>query len=509
MDWFGKSILWKSKLNTNNNPSIENPSQNMGENIIENEQFLKNMFQNCSDIIFREITIHGETKLLLIYVDGMINTDIIISNVLKPLIYDGLPQGLGTIDSIVQMCGQELFSVLQTKKLSKFGDIVEHILKGNLAILADGEDTALLSDVSKFKTRAVEEPYNEASVRGPKEGFTELLRVNTTMLRRILATPKLKIESLKIGKLTQTDIAIAYMEGIVSLTVLNEVRKRINRIQIDAILESGYIEESIEDTHLSPFPQMLVTERPDVIAAGMLKGKVGILTNGDPCALVVPTTFWEGLQAPDDYYERFLFVSLIRWVRYIFAFFSVLLPSIYIALTNFHMEMVPQKLMITIAALREMAPFPTVIEVFMMEFMFEGLREAGIRLPKQIGPLVSIVGALVIGEAAVRAGIISAPIVIVVSAAGISSFIIPRYRFGYALRMLRFPLLILSGTFGLFGLAIGIIAILIHLIHLSPFGTPYLTPVAPLITRRLKDVLMRWPRKRAIHAEPNNEADHL
>jgi spore germination protein KA len=220
-------------------------------------------------------------------------------------------------------------------------------------------------------------------------------------------------------------------------------------------------------------------------------------------------TFWEGLQAPDDYYERFLFVSFIRWIRYIFAFFSVLLPSIYIALTNFHPEMVPQKLMLTIAALREKAPFPTVIEVFMMEFMFEGLREAGIRLPKQIGPLVSIVGALVIGEAAVRAGIISAPIVIVVSAAGISSFIIPRYRFGYALRMLRFPLLILSGTFGLFGLAIGILAILIHLIQLSPFGTPYLTPVAPLITRRLKDVLMRWPRKRALHAEPNNEADHL
>jgi spore germination protein len=197
-----------------------------------------------------------------------------------------------------------------------------------------------------------------------------------------------------------------------------------------------------------------------------------------------------------------------RWIRYIFAVFSVFFPSVYIALTNFHPEMVPPKLMMSVASLRETAPFPTVIEVFLMEFMFEGLREAGIRLPKQIGPLVCVVGALVIGEAAVRAGIISAPIVIVVSAAGISSFVIPRYRFSFPLRMLRFPLLILSGMFGLFGIAIGIIAILIHLIQLSPFGVPYLTPVSPLISRSLKDVLMRKPRKLAMHTEPDNEADH-
>ncbi|WP_261381610.1 spore germination protein [Paenibacillus cremeus] len=479
----------------------------VNNNVVENEQTLKNVFQNCSDIIFRDITIHDQTKALLVYVDGMINADIITSSVLKPLIYDGLPQGLGKIDSLAQMCKQELVSVLSTKKLSNFEEIVDHILKGNVAILVDGENTALLADVSKFETRAIEEPHNEASIRGPKEGFTESLRINTTMLRRILATPKLKFESLKLGTLSQTDILIAYIEGTVSVPVLNEVRKRIHQIQIDGILESGYIEESIEDTQLSPFPQIQVTERPDVVAAGLLNGRVAILTNGDSCTLVVPMTFWEGLQAPDDFYERFLFTTLIRWIRYFFALFSMLLPSVYIALTNFHQEMVPQKLMLTIASLREKSPFPTIIEVFMMEVMFEGLREAGIRLPKQIGPLVSIVGALVIGDAAVRAGIISAPIVIVVSAAGIASFIIPRYRFGYALRMLRFPLLILSGLFGLFGLATGILTILIHLIQLSPFGTPYLTPVAPQITRRLKDVWMRPPRKRAVYNEPQNEAD--
>jgi spore germination protein KA len=217
--------------------------------------------------------------------------------------------------------------------------------------------------------------------------------------------------------------------------------------------------------------------------------------------------FWDGLKAADDYYERFLYVSFIRWVRFIFALFSVLFPSIYVALTEYHPEMVPLKLMLTIAMLRETAPFPTVIEVLMMEFMFEGLREAGIRLPTHIGPLVSIVGALVIGDAAVRAGIISAPIVIVVSGAGIASFIVPRYRFDFPLRILRFPLLILSGTFGLFGLAVGIIAILTHLIHLSPFGTPYLTPLAPRIPSKLKDVLMKWPLKRTSHTGSSYEEE--
>ncbi|WP_229683153.1 spore germination protein [Virgibacillus oceani] len=494
MGWFRKSNV-KNKLKTNDNRSSENLSQTISKTIIKNKQVLRNIFQNCSDIVFHEITIHSQTKLLLIYVDGMVDTDIIISNILKPLMYDGLPQGLGTIDSVAQMCEEEHLSVLNTKKLSGFGDITNHILKGNLAILADKETTALLVDVKKFETRSIEEPANEPSLRGSRESFTENIRTNTTMLRRIIATPKLKIESVKTGKLTHTDIAISYIEGTVSRTVLNTVRERLNRIQTDGILESGNIEQFIEETHFSPFPQLLNSERPDVVAAGLLEGRVVILTNGSPTALIAPMTFWAGLQAPDDYSQRFIFITLVRWIRYVFTIISVLLPSLYIALTNFHPELIPPVLMLNIAILRENAPFPTVIEVLMMEIVFEGLQEAGIRLPKQIGPLVSIVGALVIGEAAVNAGIISAPVVIIVSTAGIASFIIPRYSFGFPMRMLRFPLLLLSGIFGIFGIAIGIIMIIIHLIHLNPFGASYLYPVSPFNKRDFKDVIIRWPRK--------------
>ncbi|AZN39225.1 spore germination protein [Paenibacillus albus] len=480
---------------------------NFSTSMKENETLFRQAFQNCSDIQFRSLTIKGGIKILLVYVDGMVDTDVMTTNVLKPLLYDGLPEGLGTIDGIGQMCELGLFAVMQYQQLADISEIIDAILKGNAAILADSESSALLLNCTKFATRSVEESTNEAALRGSRESFTELLRTNTTMLRRIITTPNLKMESFQVGRLTKTEVVISYIEGLAAENVVKEVRSRIKRIKLDAILESSYIEESIEDTHYSPFPQMVISERPDIVSSCLVQGKIAVLTGGTPNVIVIPMTFWDGLQAPDDYYERFLFASMNRWIRYIFAIFSILFPSIYVALTNYHPEMVPPKLMLSITGLREASPFPTIIEIFLMEFMFEGLREAGIRLPQQIGPLVSIVGALVIGEAAVRAGIISAPIVIVVSTAGISSFVIPRYRFSFPLRMLRFPLLILSALFGLFGVALGIIAMLIHLIQLKPFGTPYLTPVTPLVTSKLKDVLLRWPRKLVSSNSPKGGAD--
>jgi spore germination protein len=504
------SRLRKRKLiNINNDPRLiyDAPNEKMSNSLTQNEQRIKQIFLNCSDIHFREVTVQDSIQLLLIYVDGMINSELIMSNVLKPLLYDGLPQGLGTIDSMARLEVQDRFSFLELKKLSNYSDITDHILKGNLAILAEGDEVALLADVSKFETRNVEESSGEITLRGSRESFTEQIRTNTTLLRRILATPRLKMESMIIGSLTRTDVTVAYIDGIVSSSVLQAVQERLRQIQIEGVLESGYIEELIEDSPSSPFSQIGITERPDVIAAGLLEGKVAIMTDGSPFALIAPITFWGGLQAPDDYYERFIFVNFSRWIRYIFVLFSVIFPSIYIALTNFHPEMVPPKLMITIAALRESAPFPTVIEVLLMELMFEGLREAGIRLPQQIGPLVTVAGALVIGEAAVRAGIISAPIVIVVSAAGIASFVIPRYRAGYPLRIIKFPLLILSGAFGLLGLATGVIAVAIHLVQLTSFGTPYLTPVAPYVQNKIKDVLLRWPRRHPLQSEPDQRTD--
>lgn len=509
MDWtkLAHKKLHKSFSDGQNSPSTTVIT--FTRSLEENDATLKEAFRQCSDLVFRTLSPKDMPRILLVYVDGMIDSDLVETNVLKPLIYEGLPQGLGTIESIAQVYDQRLLSVLQLQRSTKIEEVTTRILKGDLAILADGEETVLLTSVKQIAARGIEESTSEPALRGPKESFTERLRTNTVLLRSKITTPNLKMEAFSVGKLTKTDLVIVYMEGLADNHLLNEVRSRVARIDIDGIFDSGYIEEAIEDTHFSPFPQIMSSERPDVVASGLLEGKVAIITDGSPFALIVPMTFWSGLQAPDDYYERFMYILLNRTVRYFFAAFSVLLPSFYIALTNFHQELIPTKLMITIAALRETAPFPTVIEVLMMEVMFEGLREAGLRLPKPIGPLVSVVGALVIGEAAVSAGIVSSPIVIVVSAAGIASFIIPRYRFGIPLRMLRFPLLIMSGIFGLFGLTAGIIAILIHLIQLRPFGMPYLSPLAPASPQWLKDWWLRMPQRLTKRTETSNDGDTL
>ncbi|WAH44657.1 spore germination protein [Alicyclobacillus fastidiosus] len=262
---------------------------------------------------------------------------------------------------------------------------------------------------------------------------------------------------------------------------------------MDGVLETGYIEDFIEDKPYSPFPTVQNTERPDVVAASLLEGKVAILVDGTPFALIVPLTLMSALNANEDYYERSFVSTAIRWVRFVFVHIALLLPSIYVALVSYQQEMVPTTFLLSIAAAQEATPFPAIVEAFGMEFMFEGLREAGVRLPKAVGSAISIVGALVIGQAAVQAGIVSAPMVIVVATTGIATFTIPRFNVGIAIRLLRFPMLLLAGMFGFYGITIGMLGILVHLTTLRSFGVPYFAPLAPLTAHGLKDVFIRAP----------------
>ncbi|NRD76892.1 spore germination protein [Bacillus sp. BRMEA1] len=459
-----------------------------------NEKVFKEIFQYCSDVVFRPIEIQNETKILLIYIDGLIDSKTLDQIALKPMLFHGLPGALSKVQSMEQIIEQHLVAMAQVQKDSKIVDVVNGILKGYVIILVDGVNKALVAELKGYEKRSVEEPSAEASVRGPRDGFTETLRVNTSLIRRRIRSVKLKMEPMTVGRVTLTDIVIAYVEGIVPNSVIEEVRKRIQRIQIDGVMESSYIEEFIEDVTWSPFPQIQNTERPDVVCSSLLEGKVAILVDNTPFVLIAPMTFWSGLQAADDYYERSIYSTFIRIIRYALFNIALLFPSLYVAIVTFHPQLIPTALLMSIAAAREGVPFPTVIETILMEFMFEGLREAGIRLPKTIGSAVSIVGALVIGQAAVQDGIVSATVVIVVSTTGIASFAIPRYNLGTAYRFLRFPMLILAGTLGLYGIIVGVFSILIHLLKLRSFGIPYLSPVAPLILKNLKDVFVRAPR---------------
>jgi len=487
-----QKILKDIELTNSLSPNVQNEELNTDLTI--NEKTLKEIFQDCSDVKFRLVELGRASKLLSIYLDGLSDTKTLDKMVLQPMMFEGPPESLERPLRIEQIIEHQLVAISQVQKVSKISDVVNGVLKGGAALLVDGTNRALVADLKGFEKRSIEEPSAESTIRGPRDGFTETLRINTSLVRRRIRSTKLKMEPITIGQYTQTDIAIAYIDGIAPTTILEEVRRRIRGIQIDGVMESSYIEEFIEDFTWSPFPQVQNTERPDVVCASLLEGKVAIFVDNTPFVLVMPMTFWGGLQAADDYYDRSIYTTFIRIIRYCLFNIALLFPSLYVGITTYHPQLIPTTLLISIAAAREGVPFPTVIETLLMEVMFEGLREAGIRLPKPVGSAVSIVGALVIGQAAVQAGIVSASVVIVVATTGIASFAIPRYNLGASYRFLRFPMLILAGTLGLYGIFIGVFCILIHLLKLRSFGVPYLSPVAPLILKDLKDVFIRVPR---------------
>nr|WP_082129861.1 spore germination protein [Aneurinibacillus tyrosinisolvens] len=454
----------------------------------ENLQVLHSIYQDCFDVSFRTFLIGGKTKAILVYIEGLSDIKEINKIVLAPL----MSETAGKAHSPHEIL-REKIHVSKIKEVKTFADCIQNISIGNPVLLLQQEERGLAVGLAKWEKRSIEEPTAESVVRGPREGFVETLGVNTSLLRRKIKSPNLKMQSMNIGRYTDTNVVIAYIEGLADQALVSEVKSRLQRIEIDSVLESGYIEEMIEDHPFSPFPQLLTTERPDVAAANLLEGRVVILVDGTPFVLIAPVSFFSFLQSAEDYYQRYMISSAIRLLRFFFMVISILLPSFYVAILTYHHEMVPTTLLISMASSRETVPFPALVEAFMMEITFEALREAGVRLPKQIGATVSIVGGLVIGQAAVQAGIVSAPMVIVVAITGISSFLVPRYAQGIALRMLRFPIMLLAGTLGLLGIMFSVIAIVVHLCTLRSFGVPYLTPLAPIKNRELKDVVIRAP----------------
>lgn len=467
-----------------------------------NADKLKQVFRRCSDVVFRYIDADNGA-MLLVFIDGMADTKELENQLIVP-IYDWINKHPG--EKLLPNQLDRLITATQISHLTNWDELIDAVLSGDAVLLTDGSGTACKISAREGKRRGVEEPPTEVVIRGPREGFTESLRTNTALVRFRIKSSCLRMEHYAVGEKTKTDVVLSYMDDIADPAVIEEVRSRIRQISIDGVLESGYIEELIEDEPFSPFPQLQYTERPDTVAAQLLEGRFAIFIDGTPFVLNGPITFWQMMQASEDYYERFWIGSFIRWLRVLFLFFALFLPALYIAITTFHQDMLPSSLLLSISAARETIPFPALIEALIMEVSFEALREAGIRLPKTVGQAVSILGALVIGQSAVEAGIVSAPMVIVVSMTGIASFAIPRFNFAIAIRLLRFPLMVLAGIFGLFGIVIGTLWIAVHLCHLRSFGVPYLSGYAPLKKTELKDILFRAPRW-ALRKRPSSIQD--
>ncbi|PUA37783.1 hypothetical protein C8Z91_18830 [Paenibacillus elgii] len=454
--------------------------------IEENKSYLEELFKDCSDFVIREFRIEQSLPAILFFVDGMAKTELVNETMKSLMILEG---GEELIDNISDMT----LPVSQIQKADNYADMLLSVLGGDTGLIVECNNKALLLGMRGMEKRSINEPDTESVVRGPREGFVENIRTNTSMVRRKLKTPHLKMKPMTLGRESNTNVVVTYLDDLADPSVVHEVVKRLEKINIDAVLESGYIEELIQDSTYSPFPQLQYTERPDVVAAALLQGRVGIMVDGTPFTLIVPFVFAEIMQASEDYYERYQIATLIRWLRYTFMVLSLLTPALYVAITTYHQDLLPTSLLLSVAAAREAIPFPAVVEALIMEVTFEALREAGIRLPKAIGSAVSILGALVVGQSAVQAGIVSAPMVIVVSLTGIASFTIPRFNGAIAIRMLRFPILIAASLFGMYGILIMIMLIMGHLANLRSFGIPYLSPIGPLSSGDLKDILFRSP----------------
>ena len=386
-----------------------------------------------------------------------------------------------------------MISADSIKVVKTFDDIVLGIMSGDTLLTIQGYDKGLLIDSRGYQGRTIGEPATEPSVKGPQEAFVEILKINIGLIRRRLLDPNLCIEMHKMGRRAKADYVIVYMKGIANNGLIEEIKQRLSQLDVDGQATTAQMMRMIVDRPNTIFPLIQVTERPDKVVAALSEGRVAILMNGNPEAVIAPTTLPILMQSSDDYFENWLVASVIRIARLVSIFITALLPALYISVTAYHPDMLPLQLVLSIARSRTGVPFPAFVEAILMVFTLELLQEAGIRLPKVVGQTVSIVGGLVIGQAAVQAGIVSPIMVIVISLTAVSAFSVPDYSLGLAMRLTRIPFIILAVTLGAFGVAIGLLAGLIYIASLKSFGICYLEPISTQYPSDWKDSIIRGP----------------
>lgn len=454
----------------------------------DNLNILKQNFADCPDIILKQVFLKDNTEGCFIYTDGLVDLNLLqrdfVSHIIK-------------MDYKILSNKSEINSLLSNK--ITYPDTIEaaldDILSGATVFFVDGIAYGISTTVKKLEKRSIIEPQVEKNVRGPHEGFIELSNVNISILRQKLKNSNLKFKPIKIGETSNQTITIAYINGIANPQLIKRLYEKISTINFDVISGAGYIEQSITDFPYSIFPQYKPTERPDVAATALLDGRLLIITEGTPVVLITPVNFFSFFKAPDDYNTHFVFGSLIGVLRFIAFLTALYLPGLYIMLTSFHYYMVPLNLIIPLAESRASVPFPPFVEAFMMEIIIEMLREASVRIPSYIGTSIAIVGGIIIGQAAVQAGLVSELLIITVAITAISSYIIPVYDMGLTVRIYRFLMMITSAIFGIIGVTVTTIIMFADLFTIESLGQPYFQPVVPFKLKDLKDTIIRFPLK--------------
>ena len=505
------------EINSQKDPESVFPSLSV------NLDFLKVKYNTLinSDIVVREFTLTARNRqygAFLIYIDGMVDTKIINDFVLEPLMlrnransYDGnetrvVSEAISNNITVRKVKKFDLVDYIYNslvpqnavKKKKSFNDILPDINMGNCLLFVDTIDTAFSIDAKGFKQRGVDSPKNETVIRGAQEAFTEAIRTNTSMIRRFVNNENLVIESLSVGKVTKTKCAVCYMKDIANDDLVAEVKYRLNNLDIDTIISSGQLEQLIEDNSKCSLPQMLSTERPDKAANHILSGRVVVIVNGSPYVLIMPCVFVDFLSSAEDPNLKFQYANLLKFVRLVAFFITLLLPGLYVAITNFHQEIIPTELLFAIVASRESIPFPIIVEILAMEISFELIREASLRVPSPIGTTIGIIGALILGQAAVEASIVSPILIIIIAITGITSFAIPDFYLSFHLRIVRFLYTIAGFLAGFLGIGIVLFGHLILLCSLKSFGVSYLAPYIPSTGKNNKSYFMPpfWNREK-------------
>ncbi|MCX7747839.1 MAG: spore germination protein [Clostridia bacterium] len=487
------SLQQSNSIENNKKNSLEdNKLDEIPKSINDLTNKLEAALNQSSDFNMRKIAVGREkpVNILIAFIDGLVNKELVNADILRPLMLETNSVEIRCKNTL-ELIKTRFISSCEINDIFDFKQALDAIVTGDTVIFVENESQAVKVNLRNWDKRSVEEPPSDAVIRGPREGFTESIRTNTALIRRKIKNTNLKFETIKIGKQTNTDISICYIKGIAHEEIVQNVKQKIREINMDAVLESAYIEEYIEESTFSIFPTVGNSEKPDIVASKILEGRVAILCDGTPFVLTVPYLFVEAIQSSEDYYNRSIYSIISRLIRVLAVIITTMLPGFYVALVCFHQDIIPYKLLLTMTASKEGIPFSPIVEASIMIITFELLREAGVRMPRAIGQAVSIVGALVIGDAAVKAGLVSSPMVIVIAITAITSFIVPSL--AGSLLIMRLAVVFAANVIGILGIFLVSLVFFIHMCSLKSYGVNYLSPITPVHSTDLKDTFVRFP----------------
>lgn len=479
-----------------NQRSAENPENNAqlcSESLLDIVNQIKDAFSypDNKSLVIRNLFVQSlDAEVAILFVEGAAQTEIIEKHIIEPLLKK--QDFLSPNEDLLTIILKEIVTSSSGKILHLFEEVISELLNGNTIVAIDGTSQVLSFESPGFQSRKVAEPQVEHVLKGPKEAFIESAAMNRSLIRKQMKDRQLITEIITIGNRVPNEVSVMYIKDLADPELVCKVKQRIAQIQADMVMNLSLLEEHIEERPYSLIPSTLITERPDRACSFLLEGHIVLVMDNSPAALIVPITFWTLFHTPEDQYLRWAYGNFIRIIRLCSIFVALLTPSIYISVSTFHEEMLPTDLLLAIGATREKVPFPALIEVLLMEFAFELVREAAIRIPSVIGPTVGIVGALILGQAAVEANIVSPILVIIVALTGISSFAIPEVSFSFAVRILRFVLLFTAAYMGFFGIALILTCTIAYMVSLKSFEVPFLSPLSPH-DKSSKDLILRPP----------------